>query len=188
MSEPTRKLDRRIVRALVEKHSDERRQVLAAGGNVYQKTLDQQDRIDEFAASMTTDEAVAFYSMIEQETTALTLRLKDLTAKINLETEIKNRQTQAIIDAQDNAAPSILSTLAYGLVVLSLLPVALARIGGEGLLIFVVLAILAFLILFVKDLLKWIAARTAQTIRTRRAEQVRFSPEWKKAQAARRRL
>ena len=47
MSEPTRKFDLRMVRALVEKHSEERRQVLAERGNVYQTTLDQQDRIDD---------------------------------------------------------------------------------------------------------------------------------------------
>ena len=177
-----------MVRALVEKHSEERRQVLAERGNVYQTTLDQQDRIDAFAASMTEDEAVSFYSMVAEETTALTLRLNDLTAQLSLETEIKNRQTPGIIEARNGPAPSILSTLAYGLVVLTLLPVFLGRIGGEGVALFLVLFILAFLILFVKDLLKWIFARTAQRIRVKRAEQVQFSPEWKKAQAVRRRL
>lgn len=188
VSGPTRTMDRAAVRALVERSAEEQRQVAEAGGNVHQKALDQQDRLDKLAASMTTEEAIAFFNMHTEETQAATKRTLELVDELNRKTDDLNRKTLMLNQAQHDSAPNLLKTLAYGLLVLTLLPIVLGRVGGAELTALGLFFLSAFLILLLIDLFKWITARAGHSIRTKRAEQVRFSPEWKKAQAQRRRL
>lgn len=77
MDGQNRKLDRMAVRELAEKNSAELLAVAHAGGNVYQRSLEQQDRIDEIVASLSIEEATAFSSMYADELNACTQKTVD---------------------------------------------------------------------------------------------------------------
>lgn len=76
MNEMIRKLDRAAIRALAEKHMAELKAVAMEGGNPHQRSLDQQDRIDEYVATMTHEEAATFQSMYADELNACSAHVK----------------------------------------------------------------------------------------------------------------
>lgn len=60
-------LDRLSIRALAEKHSAELRDVAQSGGNVYQASLDQQDRITEFSSTLAEEDVIKYLNIYSEE-------------------------------------------------------------------------------------------------------------------------
>lgn len=81
------KIDRLVVRALAEKNSKELRDFASAGGNVYQKSLEQGDYIKEIISKMDVNEAINFNDMYIEELDACTKKTIDDTEIIKSNTE-----------------------------------------------------------------------------------------------------
>ncbi len=94
-----RKLNRQSVRALAEKNSAELFEIAKAGGNVYQRSLEQLDERDEFLATLSVDESIAFLTMYTEELNACTLKTEDDTNVMlaKMQAEDKARATIGII-------------------------------------------------------------------------------------------
>jgi hypothetical protein len=88
--------DRKTVRALAEANSLELRNIALAGGNPYQKSLDQKDKINALVASMSEDDAVSFLNMYTEELNACTLKTNDETNQILIETASRNHSADVI--------------------------------------------------------------------------------------------
>lgn len=96
MQMETKKLDRATIRVLAEKNSAELLVVAKGGGNVYQKSLDQMDVVNEMAAAMTEDEAVLFLNMYSEELNACTQKTNDETNKILAEVATQNNTAEVV--------------------------------------------------------------------------------------------
>lgn len=96
MNEGIRKPDRMAIRVLAENNSAELRAVAEAGGNPYQKSLEHQDKINEFVATLSEDEAISFLNMYTDELNAITQKLLDDTEVINAKNEAKNHTAEAV--------------------------------------------------------------------------------------------
>lgn len=90
------RLDRPSIRSLAEKHSAELRYVAQSGGNVYQSSLDQQDRIAEFSRTLSEDDLAKFLTMYSEELNACSSKTDDETAAALAEAETSNRIATAI--------------------------------------------------------------------------------------------
>jgi hypothetical protein len=77
-----RKLDRQAVRKLAEKHSSELQKVANAGGNHYQVSLDQNDKVMEYAQSLSSEDHIAFLNMYAEELNAITSKKNDNANKL----------------------------------------------------------------------------------------------------------
>lgn len=70
-------IDRQSVRALVASDAAELLGVATIGGNVHQGALDQQDRIQQFAAGLNESDALKFNELYQQELIASASAAKD---------------------------------------------------------------------------------------------------------------
>lgn len=95
MESVVRKLDRMAVRTLAEKNSAELVAIANAGGNTYQKSLEHQDKVDEFAATLTPEDAVAFMNMYAEELNACTQKMLDDTTVNLAKAQAANHTTEA---------------------------------------------------------------------------------------------
>ena len=77
MDQFVRRPDRQAVRALAEKHAAELLEFARAGGNVYQKSLEQGDKVSEFTAKLSDEEAIAFLNMYAEELEACSNKTLD---------------------------------------------------------------------------------------------------------------
>jgi hypothetical protein len=89
-------LDRPTIRALAEKNSAELREVAQSGGNVYQVSLDQQDKITEFSNTLSEEDAIKFLNMYSEELNACSSKTNDETAAVLAEAESSNQAAAAI--------------------------------------------------------------------------------------------
>jgi len=89
-------LDRPSIRALAEKHSAELRDVAQSGGNVYQASLDQQDKITEFTSTLSEEDAINFLNTYSEELNACASKTNDETAVVLAEAESSNQAAAAI--------------------------------------------------------------------------------------------
>lgn len=96
MSEGVRKLDRMAIRALAEKNSGELKAIASAGGNVYQKSLEHQDKINDYAATLTPEDAVAFMDMFSEELNACTQKTLDDTNVFLEKAQAANHSAETI--------------------------------------------------------------------------------------------
>lgn len=69
--------NRGSIRELARRYHEAAVATAKKGGNHYQLTLDQQDRVNAFAATLSEDDAVAFLTMYAEEVDALTKSLTD---------------------------------------------------------------------------------------------------------------
>lgn len=96
MQNVIKKLDRMSVRALAERNFTEMQTIAAAGGNSYQKSLEHQDEISEFAHSMESDDAIAFLNMYTEELNACNQKIADDTNMILSKAEATNHMVEAV--------------------------------------------------------------------------------------------
>ena len=96
MSEEIRRLDRIAVRQLAEEHMKELREIATTGGNPYQTSLDQSDRVNQIASSMEETDATAFLNMYAEELNACTLKTNDETNQILAEAAAKNQSAEVV--------------------------------------------------------------------------------------------
>lgn len=93
-----REIDRKAVRALAERHSAELQAAAKFGRNVYQLSLDQQDKLATFAKSLSPEESNEFYSMYAEELNACTEQSKHETemAIIKMNAEVAQRNIEQV--------------------------------------------------------------------------------------------
>lgn len=77
-----RTIDRKSVRAYVAKESAELREVAEAGGNVYQASLDQQDRVHQMIAGFSDEEKAAFLTVYAEEVQASASQTGDEASRV----------------------------------------------------------------------------------------------------------
>lgn len=77
MEQVTKKVDRLAVRALAEQNSAALLDFAKSGGNVYQKSLEQQDAINEIAAEMDEADAAEFLNTYAEELNACSMKTLD---------------------------------------------------------------------------------------------------------------
>lgn len=87
-------LDRKTIRALAEKNFIELQEVADAGGNHYQTSLDQQDRINEFVAKLSEDDAIFFMNIYAEELEACANKIMDDANNLLMEAEIKGQEAE----------------------------------------------------------------------------------------------
>jgi hypothetical protein len=88
-------LDRLSIRALAEKHSAELRDVAQSGGNVYQASLDQQDRITEFSSTLAEEDVIKFLNIYSEELEACSSKTNDETTALLAEAQSSNEAAAA---------------------------------------------------------------------------------------------
>lgn len=89
-------IDRTSVRALVAEDKEYLLRAIAAGENAHHVSLDRQDQIDAFAASLNEDDKAEFYRLYLEELNASTQASLDATAAMNAQTaEIHIQNAQA---------------------------------------------------------------------------------------------
>lgn len=96
MEDVVKKLDRMAVRVLAEKNSAELRVIANAGGNPYQKSLEHQDKINEFIATLMPEDAIAFLDMYTEELYACTQKTLDDTNVILANAQAVNHTAEAV--------------------------------------------------------------------------------------------
>lgn len=96
MSEGGRRPDRMAIRALAEKNSAELKAIASAGGNVYQRSLEHQDEVNEYAATLTPEDAVAFLNMYTEELNACTQKTLDDTNVVLAKAQAENHTAEAV--------------------------------------------------------------------------------------------
>ncbi|MBM1181197.1 MULTISPECIES: hypothetical protein [Pseudomonas] len=99
MEQVTRTLDRQAVRALAEGNTAELRQFAQAGGNVYQKSLEQSDKVRAHAAQLSDEDAAAFLNMYAEELDACTNKTLDDTRAIQQNAENMGQIVGGVIAA-----------------------------------------------------------------------------------------
>lgn len=94
-------MDRAEVRALAEKHSEELKLVVDEGGNVFQKSIDQNDLVDAIGKAMDDGDAEKFYAMYAEEMEACTNQTIERTNQIIARTrEIEHATAEANLKAE----------------------------------------------------------------------------------------
>lgn len=91
-----KKIDRNTIRKLAEKNSDELQDVSNLGGNIYQKSLEQQDKVNEYVATLNDTDAVKFMTMYSEELSACSNKKIDDANEILNEVNINNQNTEII--------------------------------------------------------------------------------------------
>ncbi|MEL0629747.1 hypothetical protein [Psychromonas aquatilis] len=89
-------IDRQTIRKLAEKNSGELQDIVNAGGNVYQVSLEQQDKLTDFAERLSEKDAAKFLTIYNEELGACSnKRVDDL--NIELQTEQQNNQAVGMV-------------------------------------------------------------------------------------------
>lgn len=84
-------IDRKTIRKLAEKNSDELQDISNAGGNVYQLSLEQHDKVNDFSEKLSEEDSVKFLTIYAEELTACSNKKMD-DANLNLLVEQQNNQ------------------------------------------------------------------------------------------------
>lgn len=90
------KIDRKSIRDLAEKYSIELQDVSNSGGNVYQTSLEQQDKINEFSVKLSEDDAITFMTIYSEELEACSKKKMDDANEILAEANANVQNTQVI--------------------------------------------------------------------------------------------
>lgn len=85
-------IDRESVRRLVSEDSEYLKSAMADGRNIHQVTLDRQDQIQEYMASLCDADLQTFIKLYEEEMSASTKAILDKTAAINANTSAQLMQ------------------------------------------------------------------------------------------------
>jgi len=85
-------IDRPSVRQFVAAHSQYLLDAIAAGRNPHEITLDRQDQVNAFAATLSASEAERFYNLYTEELNASTQASLDKTAHLNAQVVAKTGQ------------------------------------------------------------------------------------------------
>ena len=84
------KIDRKSVRSLVEAYTTAMQMALENGENIHQMSLDQKDRIDQFAATLSEEDQVRFFTLYAEEMEAHAAATNDRANALNAQTVERN--------------------------------------------------------------------------------------------------
>lgn len=93
------KFNREYVRSIVEKNNEILRSIARDGGNINQKSLDQQDELKELTKDWSKEEQTAFYELYDEELEAITAHIIKQT--IDIENQTTNQLLQNEIEHQN---------------------------------------------------------------------------------------
>lgn len=89
-------MERKDVRALVEKNNEELRQFQSEGGDIHQLSLDQMDRAKVLAGGMSEDDAIRFWELYTEETNAMASEIEQRTRVLLQKAHVQESHAAAI--------------------------------------------------------------------------------------------